>query len=780
MRVTEHTDQSQLRPDGVVTRPASARTQSPVLPFVVGLIGAAALVGSFVVPMAEVSLALLGFGCVAVVFAILATIVRLLKLRRRGVATDALISLVDNDASPCFLASLEGEITFKNDAATDKFRDKTTTTLGQAFTDLFANPGAVLYRLQSKAQALGSAREDIVTRKGHVRLSVNSVDEETFLWRLEDLSDRGGGARAADALSLPMLTAGPTGTVLYMNEAFRRLLGGRAKNLSGVFSQLPIVSGQVHQVLTENGPIDSLVAEVPSHGGRREIYLLPGDSMNEGTISSTDWDTIEELPVPLLKIAPEGEIIASNHEARALLDNRLTRGSRLSDVLTGLGRPIVDWLGEAVEGKGQSSPQFLEAVHDTREIHVQVSLNPAGEADNPHIIVVLNDVTEFKNLQMQFVQSQKMQAIGQLAGGVAHDFNNLLTAISGHCDLLLLRHDQGDGDYADLVQIHQNANRAAALVGQLLAYSRKQNLQPEVLDLRNTLSDSTHLLNRLVGERISLTLDHDPGLSPIRADKRQLEQVLMNLVVNARDAMAEGGNIRIETENVTLSDGLSRDRVTVPPGTYVALRVHDTGTGIPEDKRSKVFEPFWTTKKTGDGTGLGLSTAYGIIKQTGGYIFVDSTIGVGTSFTILIPAHDAPLTIDDPVVVADPVVPTKGDGVVLLVEDEAPVRAFASRALRLRGFTVLEADCAEAALDMLNDPDLDVDLFLTDVIMPGKDGPTWVREALVQRPETKVVFVSGYAEEAFGEEQKSIPNSVFLPKPFSLNELTSTVHSQLH
>ncbi|WP_296417600.1 ATP-binding protein [Pseudooctadecabacter sp.] len=730
--------------------------------------------------MAEVSLALLGFGSVAVIFATVATLVRLAKLRRRGVATDALISMVDNDASPCFLTNFDGDITFKNDAASDKFREKTTATLGQAFTDLFANPGAVLYRLQSKAQALGSAREDIVTRKGHVRLSVNAVDEETFLWRLEDLSDRGGGARAADALSLPMLTAGPTGTVLYMNEAFRRLLGGRAKNLSGVFSQLPIVSGQVHQVLTETGPIDSLVAEVPSHGGRREIYLLPGDSMTEGTISSTDWDTIEELPVPLLKIAPEGEVIASNHEARALLDNRLKPGSRLSDVLTGLGRPLVDWLGEAVEGKGATTSQFLEAVHDTREIHVQVSLNPAGEAENPHIIAVLNDVTEFKNLQMQFVQSQKMQAIGQLAGGVAHDFNNLLTAISGHCDLLLLRHDQGDGDYADLVQIHQNANRAAALVGQLLAYSRKQNLQPEVLDLRNTLSDSTHLLNRLVGERITLTLDHDPGLSPIRADKRQLEQVLMNLVVNARDAMTEGGNIRIETENVTLSDGLSRDRVTVPPGAYVALRVHDTGTGIPEDKRSKVFEPFWTTKKTGDGTGLGLSTAYGIIKQTGGYIFVDSTIGVGTSFTILIPAHDAPLTIEEPAVVADPVVPTKGDGVVLLVEDEAPVRAFASRALRLRGFTVLEADCAEAALDMLNDPDLDVDLFLTDVIMPGKDGPTWVREALVQRPETKVVFVSGYAEEAFGEEQKSIPNSVFLPKPFSLNELTSTVHSQLH
>lgn len=409
-----------------------------------------------------------------------------------------------------------------------------------------------------------------------------------------------------------------------------------------------------------------------------------------------------------------------------------------------------------------------------------MSLHPGGDFSEPHVVAVVNDVTEFKNLQLQFVQSQKMQAIGQLAGGVAHDFNNLLTAISGHCDLLLLRHDQGDGDYSDLVQIHQNANRAAALVGQLLAYSRKQNLQPEVLDLRNTLSDSTHLLNRLVGEKVTLTLDHDPSLNPIRADKRQLEQVLMNLVVNARDAMPEGGSIRLETENVTLTEGMTRDRVTVPPGSYVVLRVHDTGIGIPEDKRTKIFEPFWTSKKTGEGTGLGLSTAYGIVKQTGGYIFVDSNVGVGTTFSILIPSHDAPLTIEAPQDVVDPIVPSKGDGVVLLVEDEAPVRAFASRALRLRGFTVLEADCAEAALTLLEDPDLDVDLFVTDVIMPGKDGPTWVREALQERPDTKVVFVSGYAEEAFGDDQRSIPNSVFLPKPFSLNELTSTVHDQLH
>ena len=369
-----------------------------------------------------------------------------------------------------------------------------------------------------------------------------------------------------------------------------------------------------------------------------------------------------------------------------------------------------------------------------------------------------------------------------MAGGVAHDFNNLLTAISGHCDLLLLRHDQGDPDYADLVQIHQNANRAAALVGQLLAFSRKQTLRPEVLDLRDTLADLTHLLNRLVGEKITLTLTHEPVQQAIRADKRQLEQVLMNLVVNARDAMPRGGEIRIETEAFHLREAMERDRVTWPSGSYVCVKVSDHGHGIPADKLQKVFEPFYTTKRTGEGTGLGLSTAYGIVKQSGGYIFVDSVVGQGTCFTLLFPGHDllpaAPTAPPAPVARAPG--PRYGDGVVLLVEDEAPVRAFASRALRLRGYTVIEADSAEQALKTLEDADLSVDIFVTDVIMPGMDGPSWVREALKTRPDVRVVFVSGYAQESFGDAQASIPNSVFLPKPFSLTDLTETVKSQLH
>jgi two-component system, cell cycle sensor histidine kinase and response regulator CckA len=377
------------------------------------------------------------------------------------------------------------------------------------------------------------------------------------------------------------------------------------------------------------------------------------------------------------------------------------------------------------------------------------------------------------------VQSQKMQAIGQLAGGVAHDFNNLLTAISGHCDLLLLRHKSDDPQYSDLIQIHQNANRAAALVGQLLAFSRKQTLKPERIDLSEVLSDLTHLLNRLVGERVRLRLSHGSDLGPIRADKRQLEQVIMNLVVNARDAMPDGGTIAIETEALHLRDEMRRDRAILPPGDYAVIRVRDTGCGIAPERMVKIFEPFFTTKRAGEGTGLGLSTAYGIVKQTGGYIFVDSAEGEGSVFHLYFPIYqDAAVEIAAPA--PKPIVVRQGDGVVLLVEDEAPVRAFASRALRMRGFTVLEADCAESALTLLEDPKLDIDIFVTDVVMPGMDGPTWVRKALQTRPDVRVIFVSGYAEESLSESQLRIPNSTFLAKTFSLSDLTDTVHAQFN
>ena len=489
---------------------------------------------------------------------------------------------------------------------------------------------------------------------------------------------------------------------------------------------------------------------------------------------------LKYLPIPILHLKPNGEIEQANTEALTLLGYSDLIGSCLTEVFDSHGLLIDDWIGKATSANSIIDAEFLRVRGAKKETVVQVALKRIGSDADSRLVAILTDATKLKSLEAQFVQSQKMQAIGQLAGGVAHDFNNLLTAISGHCDLMLLRHDPGDQDYADLMQIHQNSNRAAGLVSQILAFSRKQTLQLEHLDLRDTLSDLTHLLNRLVGETVTLTLTHDPVLKAVRADKRQLEQVIMNLVVNARDAMPGGGEITIQTENTTLSVPLRRDRVTVPTGDYIVVRVRDVGTGIDEDALEKIFEPFYTTKRTGEGTGLGLSTAYGIVKQTGGFIFADSEPGQGTCFSLLFPASNDQATKTESLAEILPrQSKTMCSGVVLLVEDEAPVRAFASRALGMCGFEVIEAESAEMALDMLQDKSVKVDVFVTDVIMPGMDGPTWVRKAMVDRPDVKVIFVSGYAEGAFQGENKQLPESIFLPKPFSLAELTSTVQSQL-
>lgn len=723
------------------------------------------------------------------VVGVMLAVVCVAQLARRGLAkwqarslSNVAIKMVSQDADNAFLTDQFCKVRYANAAAQAQFGASSGQLLHQVFEGILASPEGVVQRLRQQATVSGGGREDVVTRNGHFRLSISQIHDNCLLWRLDDLKEiQAGTARNGENIGLPLLRVSGKNTIVHANEALRKLVGGRPKELAHVFEDLPLRSGQTHTIMATTGRMRAIAAEIEGKTGERDIYVLPGAAKTQGPPQiGAGWDAIEDLPVPLLKISPGGTILASNREARQLLHVQDTDGRQVADMLDGLGRPINDWLREASDGRGGLISQFLRGRGDNQDTFVQVTLNTAGGVSDPHLIAVLNDVTELKTLEAQFVQSQKMQAIGQLAGGVAHDFNNLLTAISGHCDLLLLRHDEGDQNYGDLIQIHQNANRAASLVGQLLAFSRKQNLQPEVIDLRDTLSDLTHLLNRLVGEKVTLTLNHDPALAQIKADKRQLEQVLMNLVVNARDAMGGAGEIEVMTENMALKTQMVKDRAVVPPGEYVVVKVIDHGHGIPPEKLPKIFEPFFTTKRTGEGTGLGLSTAYGIVKQTGGYIFAESEVGEGTQFSLLFPSHDLPvadpieLPVEKPELSSSP-----ADGVVLLVEDEAPVRAFASRALRLRGYTVLEADCAEAALELLADPQLSVDLFVTDVIMPGMDGPTWVRQALEKRPETKVVFVSGYAEDAFGDDKSRIPNSVFLPKPFSLNDLTQTVQAQL-
>jgi len=510
---------------------------------------------------------------------------------------------------------------------------------------------------------------------------------------------------------------------------------------------------------------------------------LPEDPVTERPPHETGGADLEEVPVALMTFGRDGVLRSANRFARDLMLQGEVRSMMFHDLFDGLGRPVSDWLADVVAGRLPGGTEVLRSRTSRDESFVQVTLHRFNDAGRTLVLAVLNDATKLKTLEAQFVQSQKMQAIGQLAGGIAHDFNNLLTAISGHCDLLLLRHEQEDQDFADLEQIRQNANRAASLVGQLLAFSRKQTLKPERIDLEEVLSDLTHLLNRLVGEKVDLRLVHLGQaarrlLSPIRADLRQLEQVLINLVVNSRDALPDGGKIVIETEPVTLLADLRRDRALVPAGDYSVIRVRDEGMGIAPENLERIFEPFFTTKGVGEGTGLGLSMAYGIVKQSGGFIFADSVPGKGTVFTLYFPTFDGEILVEVPAPVRRKSV-RLGAGVVLLVEDEAPVRAFAGRALRLRGYTVLEAANGEEALKVLEDASLEVDVFVTDVMMPGMDGPSWVRLALKDRPQARVVFVSGYAEDVLTNDPEGIPNSVFLPKPFSLTDLTTTVQGQV-
>ena len=442
----------------------------------------------------------------------------------------------------------------------------------------------------------------------------------------------------------------------------------------------------------------------------------------------------------------------------------------------------------------------------------RVWLSPAGgdtvtsdaaasesSADRERVILYALDTTAQRQLEQQIAQTQKMDTVGQLAGGIAHDFNNVLQAIIGYSDLLLASHRPTDPAFQDIMQIKQNANRAASLVRQLLAFSRRQTLRPEVMSVGEALSDLTLLLKRLLGERVDLDLKHGRDIWPIKADVNQFEQVIVNLAVNARDAMPEGGRLLIRTANVLAAGAPSDSPHGAPAGDHVLIEVLDTGQGIPPDVMEKIFEPFFTTKDIGKGTGLGLSTVFGIVKQSGGTIDVQSTVGEGTAFRLYFPRHEpaaepaADLALPGaaangqagpkvaPAAAVEKSTPRKpspdytGQGVILLVEDEDPVRAVNSRALSARGYTVLEAASGLDALRLISDPNQAIDLVVSDVVMPEMDGPTLLRELRKHRPDLKVIFVSGYAEDAF---RKNLPDGEdfnFLPKPFSLKQLVETV-----
>ncbi|NKB29634.1 MAG: PAS domain-containing protein [Rhodobacteraceae bacterium] len=473
-----------------------------LLPVAAALFGAAMMA-----PQRWISLGGLAGGAALTMLALLLMILARQRSLILGDQDATILTLIAEEADPVFATDARGAIRVQNRAALRRFRAENGGALVAALDAHVAAPEAMLRRLLETAASKGSAQEDVLLRRGHLGIAVTRVDPEAFLWRVVEQADTVRSSRGSDAISLPMLTVSRSGTVLFMNEALKRLIGSRQAALDRIVNDLPIRPGGVHEVAGTEGPLQATVVEL-GVGARRELYFVPltrDEPVDDGQF-------LDALPVPLLKIDASGAVRHANRQACDLLAVNMgvdakdpEAGMPLKSLVEGLGRPVEDWLADAAKGRGLGRPEVVRATRPEHETYLQISLGRVAAGDGLSLVAVLHDATELKTLEAQFVQSQKMQAIGQLAGGIAHDFNNLLTPISGHCDLLLLRHDAGDPEYADLIQITENSNRAASLVGQLLAFSRKQNMTPQQLDLRDTLTDLTHLLNRLVGETVSLT-----------------------------------------------------------------------------------------------------------------------------------------------------------------------------------------------------------------------------------------------------------------------------------
>ena len=511
-------------------------------------------------------------------------------------------------------------------------------------------------------------------------------------------------------------------------------------------------------------------------------------------------------PMAIATVDRGGGIVRTNPLFVRLFHDALSgqtgegRGRSISAVVAERDRAALEAaIAEAAGGKSDIAPvDATLAGSGERFGRFYVTAVEEEERDQEAAIVYTLETTAQRELENKVTQQQKMELVGQLAGGIAHDFNNVLSAIIMATDFLLNAHKPTDPSFQDIMQIKQNANRAASLVRHLLAFSRKQTLRPQVLDVGEILSDLTMLLRRLIGENVTLDVVHGRDLWPVKVDISQFEQVIVNLAVNARDAMPDGGRLRLRTANVTAKDSERFRAKGMPAADYVLVEVSDTGTGIPDAIIDKIFDPFFSTKEVGKGTGLGLSTVYGIIKQTGGFIYVDSVLREGTTFRIFLPRHVASAeeaaaerageaevsTVTDVLAAADQVkraasADLTGQGTILLVEDEEGLRALNARGLASRGYTVLEAGNGLEAIDLLEKFDGQIDLVVSDVVMPEMDGPTLARELRSRNPDLKIIFVSGYAEDAF---QKHLPDHgqyAFLPKPFTLKQLVAAVKETL-
>jgi two-component system, cell cycle sensor histidine kinase and response regulator CckA len=679
-----------------------------------------------------------------------------------------------------------------------------------------AREGKTLHRdvrLAAGAAAPGAMPE----RAGWLRISVAALSPNAkggrVLWRLSDISDDRTHQESAftrlqfiitylDHAPVGFFSTLPSGNVDYVNATLAAWLGldlaqaqGGSLNLVELMGEAGAKQISAVEPVAGSHRIDRFSIPLKSKSGTTELFdlisrtdfdaaglVLPSRSMvmrRDATDATAGSESVAQflaaVPIGVAEVDDKAVLIGAN--AGFLdLSTHLKMGGNLAAALS--KADALD-IAEAVSQVSSHAGAVAEvecvfAGDNPRSVHLTFTkLASLGS----RISVFALDRTESKTLEVQLAQSQKMQAVGELASGIAHDFNNVLTPIIGFADLLLAKMRPTDAAFADVMNIKQNANRAANLVRQLLAFSRKQTLQPKVHDLSEALSDLGNLLGRVLGEKTELTISHGRDLGLVLVDIHQFEQVIINLAVNARDAMPKGGKLAVRTYN------LRRDKSQdtghdLPPADYVVCEVEDTGSGIPKEILDKIWAPFFTTKEVGKGTGLGLSMVYGIVKQTGGYIYCDSVVGKGTTFKIYLPQHvpDASAPVIPAAVVAAPKREDfSGRGRILVVEDEDSVRAFAVRALTSRGFTVMEADSGEVALEVIDADKDGFELILSDVVMPEMDGPTMLKELRKRKNTTKVIFMSGYAEEAFERNLEGPADFAFLQKPFSLKQLVEKV-----
>ena len=647
------------------------------------------------------------------------------------------------------------------------------------------------------------------------------------------------------------------GKVEYVNKTLSRMLNTSKENIlgKGITDFLP-QSAEGEQRL--NNACSQYTAYVRSTDGGISEYLVKVDRFKQGSEVQTRGAVIGGIPTDAsLKQAYEEAVSETNSIfnlspfGMMLLDTELVIkriNQRFMDILgiPSSSQPLDNYLSNYLDEDsiGKIKKQLATFVSETDKLQpayfdlnlkeknknrilrlyicplfsspVQIRENIRG------IILFCLDTTEQKNLETQFAQAQKMQAMGQLAGGIAHDFNNLLTAMIGFCDLLLQKHSIGDSSFADIIQIKQNANCAAELVRQLLQFSRKQPLQPELSDITDILVNYTPLLKRTVGEQIELKFRHGENLDCIKVDKVQFLQVVLNLCVNAKDAMNKKGALTISTQKETLLEPYRFGAETIESGSFIRMDVTDSGCGIPLENMSRIFEPFFSTKQNvvGSGTGLGLAMVYGIVRQTEGFIKVESIVGKGTTFSIHLPRFDTAvddeeekrgdeqdtvkakdgspvLTVQEkitsPVAVSQKLIfglnvsaidrsvrenPDAASTRILFVEDEDSVRAFGVRALKKKGFDVVACNSAENALEQL-EHDKNFCLLITDMVMPGINGAELAARVREQIPAVKIILASGYSEEIARRELAGSQDFDFLAKPFSLGDLTKKVFDVL-